>query len=97
VTRGDPKNKTPTKDNQEGTSTDQRGTESSPLFMKVVPPLPIKPSPADHAKQTNDYVSPEWGIVWVTFILAGYSAKPWGATKSLAKMPRKLLTGRLEK
>ena len=90
--KAEQKNQTPAKHNQGSTSTDQRGAESSPLFIKVVPSLSIEPSPAEHAKQANDYTSPEWGIVWatlilavITAILAGYTAKLWGATKSLAE------------
>jgi hypothetical protein len=90
--KAEEKNQANTKDKEQSASTDQRGAESSPLYIKVIPPLPIEPGPTDHAKQSNDYTSPEWWIVWVTLILsvitailAGYTAKLWGATKSLAE------------
>lgn len=85
-------NQARTKDNQQPTSPDQRGSENSPLFIKVIPPLAVEPGPTEHAQQTNGYTSPEWWLVWVTLILAvitailtGYTAKLWGATKSLAE------------
>src|ERR1051325_8247618 len=81
-----------TKDKEQSATKDQRGTENSPLFIRVVPSLSVEDAPTDHAKQSNDYTSPEWWIVWVTLILsvitailAGYTAKLWGATKSLAE------------
>lgn len=90
--KAEQKNQEHTQDNQKPTSTDQRGTESSPLFIKVIPPLTVEPSPTEHAQQSNGYTSPEWWLVWVTLILAaitailaGYTAKLWGATKSLAE------------
>ena len=85
-------NQPDTKDKQQPTSPDQRGTEHSPLFIKVIPALPIEPSPSEHTQQANWYTSPEWWLVLVTIILAaitailaGYTAKLWGATKTLAK------------
>lgn len=80
------------KHEQQRASTDQRGTESSPLFIKVVPSLPVEPRSSEHTEKPNDYASPEWGLVWVTIILAAitailacYTAKLWGATKALAE------------
>ena len=90
--KAEQKNQTYTKENQQPTSTDKRGTENSPLFIKVVPPLSVQPSSAEHAQQRNEYTSSEWWLVWVTLCLAGitailarYTAKLWGATKSLAE------------
>ena len=90
--KGEQKNQTYIKENQKPNSTDQHGTENSPLFIKVVPPLSVQPSSAEHSQQPNGYTSPEWWLVWVTLILAaitailaGYTAKLWGATKSLAE------------
>lgn len=83
------------KQKQQRTSPDKRGTESSPLFIKVIPPLAVEPRSTEHAEQANDYASSEWWLVWVTLILAVitailacYTAKLWGATKTLAEDAR---------
>ena len=88
-----------TKEKQQPTKPDRRGTETSPLFIKVIPPLAMDPGPAEHAQNPNGYTSPEWWLVWVTIILAaitavlaGYTAKLWGATKSLAEDAEKTTT-----
>jgi hypothetical protein len=97
--KAEQKNQTDTKDKQPPTSTDQRGTESSPVFIKVVPTLPVEPSPSEHTQQANWYTSPEWWLVWGTLILAtitaslaAYTAKLWGATKALAEEAKQTST-----
>ena len=81
-----------TKDKQDSSSTDLRGTETSPLFIKVIPALTIEPRPSEHAEESHWYSSPEWWLVIITglltvatIILAGYTAQLWGATKTLAE------------
>ena len=83
---------TDSKDKQGSTSTDLHGTETSPVFIKVIPPLTIEPRPSEHSEQGHWYSSPEWWLVIitglltvVTAILAGYTAQLWGSTKALAE------------
>jgi hypothetical protein len=80
------------KQHAQGAATDQRGTENTPLFITVIPPLAAEPEPPQKTQNHNDYTSPEWWLVWVTLILAAitailarYTAKLWGATKALSE------------
>jgi hypothetical protein len=79
------------------TKSDQRGTETSPLFIKIIPPDNAQPEPNDTKANHNEkspnegWASAErWvaiftGLLWVTTaILASYTAFLWGATKRLA-------------
>ncbi|MEO7863413.1 MAG: hypothetical protein ABIU05_23850, partial [Nitrospirales bacterium] len=68
------KSQTHTKDKEQPTITDRRGTESSPVFIKVLPPLPVEPNPAEHAQRSSGFTSPEWWLVWVTLSLAAITA-----------------------
>ena len=97
--KAEQKNQADTKDKQQPPTPDQRGTENSPLFIKVIPPLTVEPPPAALAQHSNMYTSPEWWLVLVTLILAaitailaGYTAKLWGATKSLAEEAKQTAT-----
>ena len=73
-------------------TTDQRGTETSPVFIKVIPPSSVQPQPVTETKSQNDYASPEWALVYVTIVLvvftAGlmiYTARLWHSTRALAE------------
>lgn len=88
--KAEQKNQTNAQDKQQAPNPDQRGSATAPLFIKVIPPLPIEPPTSEHAQQSDWYTSPEWWLVIVTIILAGitailagYTAKLWGATNAL--------------
>lgn len=81
-----------TTQHDETAAKDQRGSETSPLFIKVIPPLAVEPGPAKEAENGHDNSSAEWWLVYITgaLVLATcgliiYTARLWGATKSLAE------------
>ena len=86
------KNQVDTKDKQQPTNPDQRGTETSPLFIKVIPPLAVEQDSTKEHENSRSYTSSEWWLVYITgaLVLATvglmvYTARLWGATKSLAE------------
>src|SRR5437868_5866881 len=81
-TEAEQKNQTQTKDEGQSTDANQRGTESPPLVIKV--------------EKTRDYTSSEWWLVYITgaLVLATcgliiYTARLWGATKSIVDDSKK--------
>ncbi len=77
---------------EEASAKDQRGTETSPLFIKVVPPTAIEPEPTEEHEKARNYTSSEWWLVYltgalsaVTFVLALYTGKLYRATVALGK------------
>ena len=78
--------------NKQRADADQRGTQDSPLFIKVIPSTSGEPQAAKETHKQDESTSPEWWLVYVTLALvtvttglAIYTAKLWGATKSLAE------------
>jgi hypothetical protein len=74
---------------------DQRGTETSPLFIKVIPPLAIDPEPAKEYEEARDYSSAEWWLVYVTvglsaitLVLAIFTGWLWNATRKMGNDAR---------
>src|SRR3989338_8343946 len=83
------------KQHKQRAAEDQRGTEKSPVFIKVIPSLAVEPQPTKEADKGDDYTSPEWWLVYITgalvcftFGLMIYTARLWGATKTLAEDAR---------
>ncbi len=83
--------KTNTKQDKHRAEPDKRGTESSPLVIKVLPSETNEPDTSEATSKQNDYASPEWALVYVTAILTMftgglmfYTAKLWGAAQRQA-------------
>lgn len=80
------------KQHEQRAAGDQRGTENSPVFIKVIPSLPVEPDPAKESDNRHDYASSEWWLVYITAALVAatcgliiYTARLWSATKALAE------------
>jgi hypothetical protein len=76
----------------ETSAKDQRGTEPSPLFIKVIPSTTVEPEPSKEHEKTRDYTSSEWWLIYltgalsfITLILALYTGKLYRATVALGK------------
>ena len=70
----------------------QIGTETAPFVVKIQSPVAYHPEANKPEEKHNDYTSPEWGLVYLTFFLVLvtfgltiYTARLWKATKDLAK------------
>lgn len=81
---------TPKQPEQRAT-TDQRGTENSPVFITVIPPVSVESQAAKEAEKYRDYMSAEWWLIYITgFLVAAtiglmiYTARLWRATNTLA-------------
>lgn len=79
-----------TAQHNEAPAKDQRGTESLPLVIKVVPPTTVEPESSKDHKETSDDTSAEWWLVYVTGVLcaitlalAFFTGWLWNATKKL--------------
>lgn len=71
---------------------DHRGTETSPLFIKVIPPAIGDPEAPKEHHEARDYTSAEWWLVYITGALVLstiglmiYTARLWRETKNLAR------------
>lgn len=77
---------------EEAPAKDQRGTETSPLFIKVAPSQTVEPEPSKEHEKARDYTSAEWWLVYVTgfltavtLVLAIFTGWLWNATKKLVQ------------
>ena len=77
------------KDGKQNAKKEQRDTESTPLMVRILPPLGANEPPSDYSKVQHDYSSGEWWLVYLTGTLAAftlglmiYTAKLWGSTKN---------------
>ncbi len=91
------KPKTGTEQPKKRPKTDLRGTEKSPLFIKVIPSQDADPKPAKTEEHHDNKPSQEWwgistegwlvvftGLLWITTgVLACYTARLWRATSRL--------------
>ena len=80
------------KQHEQHAAADQRGTESSPVFIKVIPTMTVEPQPTKETDNCNEYLSPEWWMIYITGALVLftlglmiYTAKLWRATNTLAE------------
>ncbi len=69
---------------------DKRGTDGSPVVVKILPPSDLQITTKKSADEHHDYSSAEWWLVYVTGGLAAFTLglmiftlKLWGATKKL--------------
>jgi Na+-transporting methylmalonyl-CoA/oxaloacetate decarboxylase gamma subunit len=87
------------KKHEKNTATDKRGSETSPVFIQIVPPLTLEPQSAKEHEEARDYTSAEWWLVYITgaLVLATcgliiYTARLWGETRNLARDARETST-----
>ena len=87
------------KKHKKTTTTDQRGTESSPVYIKVVPSLSVEPQTPKETDEHRDDKSSEWWLVYITGTLVAatiglmiYTGKLWGATKAMAEDAKQTAT-----
>ena len=84
----------------ENTAIDQRGTETFPLFIKVIPSFSVNPEPSKEHEQTRDYTSSEWWLVYVTailtvvtLVLAIFTGNLWASTKKTSEYELRAYVG----
>jgi len=77
---------------ENGSNADQRGTESSPLVVKVVLPHDTNPATKSNPQEQDNEPPHEWWVIvptialaLFTLVLAIYTWKLWGTTKRVAQ------------
>jgi hypothetical protein len=81
-----------TAQHQQHTKEDKRGTKDFPAIIEITRAPTIQVEAIDRTEKGRDYASPEWGLVYITGLLAMitlglafYTARLWKATRKLVE------------